>query len=171
MQPGGEEEERGRWKDMVHYQRGGGKATGKPVTPTKLLHFPLQDEHCHSSASLLGKENTRTWRATPTGGGARGQLCLPLPLLTLLGAVEGLSWPRGMPIAPKSLKLLTGESWTPEERNLLHRLLLLLCQHCWRWSTAAAPSAFSYSLSPPKHTGRVQEHWMPRGGHGEPGGS
>lgn len=34
------------------------RTKGKPVKPTKLLYFPLQDGYCHSSASLLGKENT-----------------------------------------------------------------------------------------------------------------
>lgn len=34
------------------------QTNGKPIKSTKLLYFPLQDRHCHSSASLLGKENT-----------------------------------------------------------------------------------------------------------------
>lgn len=46
----------GGGKDLI---REGGKDRRQPVKPTQLLSFPLQDGHCHSSASLLGKEDKK----------------------------------------------------------------------------------------------------------------
>lgn len=42
----------------------------------------LQDGHCQSSASLLGTETTRMWRAVPRGEGTAVWLCFhcPFPL-------------------------------------------------------------------------------------------
>lgn len=57
-------------QDAMHPQKRGSKRQmEKPVKPTKLHHFPLQDGHCHSPASLLGKENTGMWGFIPMGEG------------------------------------------------------------------------------------------------------
>lgn len=63
----GEEEVKDRWKT---------------VKPTDLHYFPLQDGHCHSPASLLGKENTGMWGFIPMREGTQrwlGFRC-PFPL-------------------------------------------------------------------------------------------
>lgn len=76
--PGGEEEGGRRWKNTVRYQTRGRKGQkGKTVKPTN-----FQDGHCHSSASLLGKVTTRTWRVVPRGEGTTVWLCFhrPFPL-------------------------------------------------------------------------------------------
>lgn len=81
VRPGGEEEGEGRWrKDAKHpLKRGSKKTDGKPVKPTNLRYFPLQDGHCHSPASLLGKENTGMWGVIPTGEGTQRWLGFPCP--------------------------------------------------------------------------------------------
>lgn len=55
------------------------KTAGKPDKPTNLRYFPLQDGHCHSSASLLGKESTGMWGVIPMGEGTRRWLGFPCP--------------------------------------------------------------------------------------------
>lgn len=62
------------------------KTDGKPVKPTNLDYFPLQDEHCHSPASLLGETNTGMWGFIPMGEGTQrwlGFRC-PFPLFCKL---------------------------------------------------------------------------------------
>lgn len=67
----------------------------------------------------------------PVAGGTRGWLCFPLPLPTLLSALEGWSRPVSTPIALKSLEnwLFAGESWRPQEWDPLPQQLLPLGQH------------------------------------------
>lgn len=58
VRPGGEEEGEGRWRKDANAssEKKKEKTDGKPVEPTNLDYFPVQDGHCHSPAFLLGKK-------------------------------------------------------------------------------------------------------------------
>lgn len=88
VRPGGEEEGGRSWKDTAQLsEERKGRTEGKPLKPTKSLYFPLQDGHCRSSASLLGKENMRTTEGYSQGRRDTGWLCLParFPVSTAVG--------------------------------------------------------------------------------------
>lgn len=60
------------WKEEV-------KDRWKTSQTHQLRYFPLQDGHCHSPASLLGKENTGMWGVIPKGEGTQRWLGFPCP--------------------------------------------------------------------------------------------
>lgn len=113
VRPGGEEEGGRSWKDTAQLsEERRGRTEGKPLKPTKSLYFPLQDGHCHSSASLLGKENTRTTEGCSQGRRDTGWLCLPLPPSQFYATVGGKSSrPVSVPIAPGSLGDILALPW------------------------------------------------------------
>lgn len=104
VRPGGEEEGGRSWKDTAQLsEERKGRTEGKPLRPTKSLYFPLQDGHCRSSASLLGKGNTRTTEGYSQGRRDTGWLCLPCPLPSFYSRWGESSRPVSVPIAPRSL--------------------------------------------------------------------
>ena len=134
VRPGGEEEGGRSWKDTAQLsEERKGRTEGKPLKPTKSLYFPVQDGHCHSSASLLGKENTRTTEGCSQGRRDTGWLCLPLPPSQFYAAVGGKSSRPVCAHCPEKPGRRSGsspgESWRPRERNCLPHQLLLLSQH------------------------------------------
>lgn len=93
------------------------RTKGKPVKSTT-----LQDGHCHSSASLLGKETTRTWRVIPMGEGTAGWPASTAPshFSKSRGGIELACFYTHCPKRPgRLLASLTGELWRPQEKSLL----------------------------------------------------
>lgn len=101
--------------------------------PAQLLYFPVQDGPCPKFCLTAGERKfENVLGGLPVAGGTRGWLGFPLPLPTLLSALEGWSRPVSTPIALKSLEsfwLFAGESWRPQEWDPLPQQLLLLGQH------------------------------------------
>ena len=91
VRPGGEEEGGRSWKDTAQLsEERKGRTEGKPLKPTKSLYFPLQDGHCHSSASLLGKEKHKNHGGLlPGEKGHTDGLAAPCPLPGFLQPLGG----------------------------------------------------------------------------------